>query len=68
MSQTSIDYIVYNYNDTKCKSVFSTTKESLPSVSNNTFTCDSGEVISCGKTELSDAIANPVVKLRYFVI
>ena len=63
MSQMSTNVIVYNYNDTECKSVVSTTKESLPTVSEKSFTCDNGEVISCGKSELSDALANPVVKL-----
>ena len=65
MSETSINYIVYTYNDTECKSLAYISEESLPSVSQNTFTCDNSEVFSCGKSEVSDAIANPAVKLMY---
>jgi len=63
MSQMSTNVIVYNYNDAGCKSLVSTTKESLPSINEKSFTCDNGEVVLCGKSDLSDALVNPVVKL-----
>ena len=63
MSQMSTNVIVFNFNDTGCKSLVYTTKESLPSVNDKSFTCYDGKTVLSGKSDLSDALANPVVKL-----